>query len=222
VRAAAIDAFRKGLIRVLTNVFVFTEGTDLPSAQVCLTARGASTAGTVLQMVGRVLRISPGKTHATWLDLQGISHVHGCPEDERLFRLEGKAITQAGALCKVCGAPIVNYPCGQCGYASDPSDGPEDAKTTITGDPLAQYERKIAESVEQRQQTLTRWMAAAAHANRAPGSVMHKWRAVYALPLPLPSYLSALRLSARDASPVVSSWARQHLSRLSQRRQAGR
>ena len=218
-RAAAVEGFKRGHIRVLTNVYVFTEGTDMPNAQVCLLARGASTVGTVLQMVGRVLRPAPGKTSATWLDLQGISHVHGVPEDEREFRLEGKAIVKVDALCRVCQAPWTGPPCGQCGYAPEAGDV-EGAETTITHDKMAKYARKLAESPEQRKETLGRWLVQLALKGQVPGRIIHKWKAVYGCELAKDWYFRGLADCTHSENPIVSEWATMHLARIRSRRAA--
>jgi DNA repair protein RadD len=184
-RSAAIAMFRTGRVKMLMNVFVFTEGTDLPMAQVCILARGAGTAGGFLQMVGRVLRPAPGKSSALLLDLQGVSHVHGMPEDERLYRLTGKAIVRAGQVCKVCSSPMESYPCPQCGYAPEPDlEGNDRGATEITGDPLVKFARKIAEGPEQRWETLVRWLRAAKFRGHKASSVRYKWRHVYQAEVP--------------------------------------
>jgi DNA repair protein RadD len=95
-RASALDRFVRGELVALTNVFVLTEGTDLPPAEVCVLARGFSNASTYLQCVGRVLRPSPGKSGAIVLDLCGVSRTFGVPADEREYSLEGKAIRLRG------------------------------------------------------------------------------------------------------------------------------
>ena len=179
-RAIALTAFRDGHVRILCNVYVFTEGTDLPMAQVCILARGASTAGTFLQMVGRVLRPSSRKKSATLIDLQGVSHIHGMPEDERLYRLTGKAICVAEAVCKVCGSLLDGgaYPCAECGFAPEAGDR-EGGGTEITHDPLAKFARKIAEGPEQRRETFGRWVAAARAKGHKIRSVGYKWKFVY-------------------------------------------
>lgn len=181
-RLVTLELFRQGVIRLLCNVYVFTEGTDLPMASVCILARGASTAGIYLQMVGRVLRPWRGKSKATLIDLRGVSHVHLMPEDERLFSLEGKGIatTRELALCKVCKSPLGDsgYPCGVCGYAPDAGDG-RDERTVISGDRLVKYARMIAQGPEQRYETLLRWIRAADAKQHKRGSVRYRWRAVY-------------------------------------------
>lgn len=89
-RLAAVDAFRRGDIQMLTNCFVFTEGTDIPEAAVCIIARGFGFAGTYLQAAGRVLRPAPGKTEALIVDLLGCSRRHGRPDSARQYSLGGK------------------------------------------------------------------------------------------------------------------------------------
>lgn len=105
-RAEILDRFRAGELDILTNVHVLTEGFDVPSAEVCLLARGAGNAGTYLQMVGRVLRPAPGKRYAIFIDLPGVSHEHGFPTADREYALSGRAI-------KTCGESLRN--CLECG-----------------------------------------------------------------------------------------------------------
>jgi hypothetical protein len=185
-RAPALAQFRSGRVRLLSNVYVLTEGVDLPAASVCILARSIGSVGGYLQMVGRILRPALGKTSATLIDLPGISHDHGCPEDERIFSLEGKAISLVVRACKVCSAPLsAGYPCPRCGY--EPELAGEEGvivNATITGDPLVKFARKIAESPEQRWETCKRWVAAALAKGHNPASVSYKWRHVYREDLP--------------------------------------
>lgn len=120
-RLDILARFRSGHIRVLWNVYVLTEGVDIPAAQVCLLARGVSHAGPYLQMVGRVLRPWVGKKTAYLLDLSGASHLHGFPTADRDYSLDGRPITVVGQplkLCPQCGAtiPSAENPCGECGH----------------------------------------------------------------------------------------------------------
>lgn len=198
-RALTLRGFRDGLIRVLCNVFVFTEGTDMPAASVCILARNAGTAGTFLQMVGRVLRPAPGKKNAVLLDLPGLTHVHGCPEDERHWRLKGRACVLANQRCRVCGTAIEEYPCPSCGIGAPEAEDRGNPHTEITNDPLVKYARKIAESPEQRRETAIRWIRAALLKGHNPKSIMYKWKAVYQDPMPRDLYIEALR-AAEDQS----------------------
>lgn len=107
VRAAAVEAFRQGELECLSSVQVFTEGVDVPRAQVALLARACGHAGTYLQMAGRVLRPAPGKHSALVIDLRGTVHDHGLPAADRQWSLEG-----------VQGVPVARpslHQCAQCG-----------------------------------------------------------------------------------------------------------
>ena len=70
-RAAALDRFRDGVTQVLCNCMVLTEGTDLPMAEVCVVGRPTKNQGLFVQMVGRVLRLWPGKDSALIIDVTG-------------------------------------------------------------------------------------------------------------------------------------------------------
>lgn len=75
-RAEALDAFRRGEITVLCNVGLFTEGTDLPSIACVILGRPTSSASLYQQMVGRGLRLHPGKRDCVVLDVTGVTGRH--------------------------------------------------------------------------------------------------------------------------------------------------
>lgn len=191
-RSMYLDAFRRGAIRVLVNVFVLTEGWDAPETSCVILARGCSTAGTYLQMVGRALRLAPGKTDALLVDLRGVSHEFGRPDDDRLFSLEGRGIRRADdtVYCPVCGAMRVpGEGCDACGWipTGEPMKG-----DTVTGDPLVKYAKKRAEGDDDRARTLARWLAVAHAKGYKPGWVYAKFRAVYGT-APSPEVVAAAR-----------------------------
>ena len=109
-----LERLATGALRAVTNVHVLTEGWDLPAVSVCILARRPQHAGTYLQMVGRVLRPSPGKERAVLLDLGGTSTVHGPPEMERVYALDGKGIEKVKrgriSQCPACGAVFMWRP----------------------------------------------------------------------------------------------------------------
>jgi DNA repair protein RadD len=111
-RESALARFERGDIDVLTNVFVLTEGWDCPPAEVCILARGCDHVGTYIQMVGRVLRPSPGKRRALFVDLRGVVHRHGAPDELRQFSLEGRAISGL-APTKDCPSCALEWPLSQ-------------------------------------------------------------------------------------------------------------
>lgn len=76
VRESALEAFRRGEVDVLCNVGLFTEGTDLPSISCVILGRPTSSTGLYQQMVGRGLRLHPGKRDCVILDVTGVTGRH--------------------------------------------------------------------------------------------------------------------------------------------------
>lgn len=92
-RSAALDAYRRGDVVVLCNVGLFTEGTDLPSTACVILGRPTSSSTLYQQMVGRGLRLHPGKAFCWILDVTGVTGRHrlatlaslgGAPGEEEL------------------------------------------------------------------------------------------------------------------------------------------
>jgi superfamily II DNA or RNA helicase len=75
-RAEALEAFRRGEITALCNVGLFTEGTDLPSIACVILGRPTSSGSLYTQMVGRGLRLHPGKRDCVVLDVTGVTGRH--------------------------------------------------------------------------------------------------------------------------------------------------
>jgi superfamily II DNA or RNA helicase len=123
-RESALAGFASGAIATLTNVFVLTEGWDCPRAEVCILARGCDHVGTYLQMVGRVLRPYPGKAGALLVDLRGVVHRHGYPDEIRQYSLNGRAISGAGPT-KDCPECALEWPLSQrlCDPEHDEQEG---------------------------------------------------------------------------------------------------
>lgn len=72
-RAAIVQRYRDGGCQILVNCMVFTEGTDLPATSCIVVARPTKSNGLYVQMVGRGLRTSPGKSDCLVLDVCGAS-----------------------------------------------------------------------------------------------------------------------------------------------------
>jgi superfamily II DNA or RNA helicase len=75
-RRRVLREFDEGKIDVLSNCMVLTEGFDSPRAEVCVIARPTASAPLYIQMVGRVLRLFPGKFLALVLDVVGAAAKH--------------------------------------------------------------------------------------------------------------------------------------------------
>lgn len=117
IRDNAIRRFADGRVLVLSNVGLFTEGTDIPAAEVCILARPTASLSLHLQMVGRVMRPAPGKTHARIHDHAGNCLRHGLPDAERDYSLESRDRKQSPAVPRRCG---VCFAIGACDCPVDP------------------------------------------------------------------------------------------------------
>lgn len=72
-RANIIQRFTDGEIPCLVNCMVFTEGTDIPRVETVMIARPTKNDSLYAQMVGRGLRIFPGKDKLNLIDCVGVS-----------------------------------------------------------------------------------------------------------------------------------------------------
>ena len=134
-RGAHLEAFSSGDLDVLTNVAILTEGYDDPTVSCVILARGVGHAGSWLQIVGRALRPSPGKTDALVVDLRGSVYQHGLPADERTWTLDGsKPHTLGGEepiqQCPQCGdvfraSEWSERTCPSCGYVRPAKPDPK-------------------------------------------------------------------------------------------------
>jgi len=71
LRAAVMARFKSGQTQVLTNCNVATEGFDCPEAACILLLRPTKSWSLFVQMIGRGLRISPGKQDCIVIDVDG-------------------------------------------------------------------------------------------------------------------------------------------------------
>ena len=69
VRAEQLEAFRKQEFPVLLNCGLFTEGTDIPNVDCVLLARPTRSRNLLIQMIGRGLRLLPGKKDCHVIDM---------------------------------------------------------------------------------------------------------------------------------------------------------
>ena len=69
VRSERLEAFRNGEFPVLLNCGVFTEGTDIPNIDCVLLARPTKSQNLLVQMIGRGMRLHPGKKNCHIIDM---------------------------------------------------------------------------------------------------------------------------------------------------------
>ncbi|KAJ8122417.1 hypothetical protein O1611_g9845 [Lasiodiplodia mahajangana] len=68
-RGDRLDAFKRGEFPVLVNCGVFTEGTDIPNIDCIVLARPTRSRNLLVQMIGRGMRLHPGKTNCHIIDM---------------------------------------------------------------------------------------------------------------------------------------------------------
>jgi ATP-dependent helicase IRC3 len=68
-RSARLDSFKRGEFPVLVNCGVFTEGTDIPNIDCVLLARPTKSRNLLVQMIGRGMRLHPGKKDCHIIDM---------------------------------------------------------------------------------------------------------------------------------------------------------
>ncbi len=129
MRDATFDRFRRGQTQVLTNCFLASYGFDLPELSCVVLARPTQSLMLFLQMIGRGLRTSEGKTDCIVLDHSGCVHRHGFAHDPRTWTLHGdRALVQTKSsprqqreskqlTCPDCSAVFSRVRlCPECGY----------------------------------------------------------------------------------------------------------
>lgn len=93
-RDATLLKFERGDIQILTSCDLVSEGFDLPAVEVAILLRPTKSLGLYLQMCGRAIRISPGKTTTTILDHAGNTAVHGFIDEHRDWVLTDGSVRQ--------------------------------------------------------------------------------------------------------------------------------
>jgi superfamily II DNA or RNA helicase len=113
----------RGDVRHLVTVRALQKGFDAPLLDVVVLAAGGGTITGWLQSIGRGLRAHPGKTSARVYDLRGWVYLHGMPDADRAWSLEGRQGRAGDAAlslrrCKDCHAVFAPSPrCPRCGSA---------------------------------------------------------------------------------------------------------
>lgn len=85
-RETLIQLFKEGVIQIIVNVNIFSEGFDCPDIEFVQLARPTKSLSLYLQQVGRALRISEGKTNSIILDNVGLYNRFGTPMANRRWK----------------------------------------------------------------------------------------------------------------------------------------
>lgn len=129
-REGALSRFERGETKILTNVQLMVEGVDIPAIEVVQWLRPTKSLIVWMQANGRGFRMSDGKGKLIIFDHVGNAMIHGMPDDERGWSLEGRkarkrkasenepevniqqcrrcyAVFRTGVRsCPACGAPV--------------------------------------------------------------------------------------------------------------------
>jgi DNA repair protein RadD len=118
-RAQAVADFRSGALQCLVNVNIFTVGFDAPNVDCVVLLRATLSPGLYCQMVGRGLRLSPGKADCLVLDYGRNVKEHGPIDNLRLrdrpAAKGGEAPSKECPECRWVGAAGYSK-CPICGY----------------------------------------------------------------------------------------------------------
>jgi len=143
-RNAVLEQLATGQIQVVSNVGLLTEGWDLPQLQCIILARPTMSESLYLQMVGRVMRTTPGKTRAMVMDHAGCLFHHNSPIAHRNYDLKNnvgkrnkKIATNKTRICpdcyRVCASHHAN--CRNCGHMFS-----RPAPVTVPGELILRHE----------------------------------------------------------------------------------
>jgi len=125
-RSDVLGRFRSEETKVLCNVGLYTEGTDIPEIRCIVLARPTKSLGFHLQMVGRGARPSPGKKDFMILDHGGNIERLGFYEEDVEWSLDGKNLgykkkaeykkEKKPFICEMCSCVHTGKRCPQCGF----------------------------------------------------------------------------------------------------------
>lgn len=178
-RVEVLERFAGGDLDVLCCYRLLVEGVDLPRAEVCVLASSVTSTVVYLQAIGRVRRPRPGK-RALLLDLCGVWHLHGGPDEDRTYHLDGQGIrvqrpdgevklTQCRG-CLAWGTPRTE--CEECGHVRPPPAPPKiRAKDLI--------EQRAGMADPSKQAVLRRLVEKAVSLGRSPWSAQHAFKGTF-------------------------------------------
>ena len=126
-----LKEFKEGQTKILVSVAMLTTGFDMPDADVAIIARPTKSQNLYKQMVGRVLRLAPNKTHALLLDCGNIIENLGMPLDP-IKAIQKKEIANNQQQCEYCESNNLKlkhkdnksfWECEDCGHTKDIEHG---------------------------------------------------------------------------------------------------
>jgi superfamily II DNA or RNA helicase len=115
-REEVIARLESGATSVVVNCFLMSYGIDIPSVECIILARPTRSLTMYLQMVGRGMRASPGKTHCLVIDHGHVVENLGLPHSDFGWTLDNSRNVSSDALKKQTRTNTSETPrtCGQC------------------------------------------------------------------------------------------------------------
>lgn len=161
-REQIIHAYKTGRIKYLTNCDVLTTGFDAPETDLLAVLRKTKSPGLWVQMVGRGMRIAPGKADCVVLDFAGNTDEHGPIDQIRPPRRPSKSgeFEAPQKTCPICNTLSLAFaracPCGFEFPIGEGSGTPTHMAVASTA-PLLSFVVPVEESNVTRI-TLRRWV----------------------------------------------------------------
>ncbi|GIJ91348.1 hypothetical protein Asppvi_010313 [Aspergillus pseudoviridinutans] len=134
VRMEQLRAFRNQEYPVLLNCGLFTEGTDIPNIDCVLLARPTRSRNLLIQMIGRGLRLYPGKEDCHVIDMVATLNT-GVLSTPTLFGLHPDEVLQNAKAKDLRDMPLEDTASGTgtpADETEDPPPSPDDSDVNLT------------------------------------------------------------------------------------------
>jgi superfamily II DNA or RNA helicase len=182
-RRAALKRFESGETTIISNASLLAEGWDAPFCQTLILARPTKSLIRYVQMAGRVLRPSEGKTKALILDHSGTVKHLGFPTEDLPLELDdgkpkksmvGKRKDSLPKVCTVCAfvKPSNVHVCPSCGFAPEKQNDVQ----TGSGNLVKQSRTKVKATMAEKQQFYSELLGIASIRGYSEGRVAHIYR----------------------------------------------
>lgn len=135
-RDSVMRSFKGSALEVVGNCDLISEGFDAPACEVVILGKRTKSITRFLQQAGRAMRPGEGKT-ALILDLAGICHDLGLPDDPREWTLEdGEVSKRKGGeavlrKCSECSTLHYGPRCNYCGHQAALPEEIEEASVEL-------------------------------------------------------------------------------------------
>ncbi len=219
-RAEILARIENGETTIISNVGILTEGWDFPACRTMILARPTRSMIRYIQMVGRVLRPSEGKSKALILDHSGTVSRLGFPTDDLDLSLcDGRPKEQAkqkpeSVLPKKCPnchrmkPPKVSI-CPACGFKAAARSEVE----THEGE-LVLFEKKKRAKPGEKQSVYSQLLALKNQYGYSDGWVAHKYRAYF------DCWPKGLFKSAIEPTQEIRAWVKSQNIRFAKAQEA--